>query len=112
MDAKELILELVNMVKELSPEVWAVYLLQVKVMLVKSYIMGGIALLIALVNGFLIKPAVRLEQEDSRWEAIALLPIILGGAALVTFVLQLLNIVSYTINPAYTAINLLLDIVK
>jgi len=112
MDTKELLLELVNMVKELSPEVWAVYLLQVKVLLIRHSILAGVFGILSLVLGFSVKPLYRLCEEDRSFDDIYLLPIVVGAITSGILLFNILQIVGYAVNPAYKAIELLISIVK
>jgi len=112
MDAKELLLELVNMVKELSPEVWAVYLLQVKVLLIRHSILAGVFGIVTIFCGFSIKPCIKYGEEHRYYEDLVWLPAAVGTITLSLVLANILRIVGYIVNPAYKAIELLLDVVK
>ena len=114
MDTKELLLQLVNAVKEMSPEVWRIFLLQVKVMIINHSIWAVILGLVTITGLVVTRKVFKIEETDNEgsrygdWGGTISSAICTGVVALI-FLGVLTCLIGHIINPEYTAIDLLMD---
>ena len=114
MDIDTALLELINAIKELSPEIWRIYMAQINVLIIKKSITAGIWFLLTMFC--FISTIVMAKDKDAKYEDfdpdLPLYSGLLGIIFLFFMIAVIVGNIGLVLNPEYIVIDMLLDNIR